>query len=116
MVHIAAQGASDYGIGQVNRETGLLQDAALYADIRSEYPQDDLEDFDVSVFLRAFLFNEEDPEAIMNWSHDLLFPDVATHIWINGKLCGGLFFPQSEDPDDFPPFKETLSDFVIYRS
>lgn len=117
VVHLAVdiKGACGFGGIQVDRETGLLQDAALYAEVREAYPQDDLEDLENFMFLRAFLFNEEDPEAIMEWSYEQFDCEEPSHIWINGKLCGGYNFPQSEDPDDFQPFVEVLSDYVTYR-
>jgi len=117
VVHIAVdqKGASGYGVKQVDMKTGLLVDAALYTDILSEYPEEEIEYLEEFVFLRAFLFNEEDPEKILEWCYELFYPETPSYLWINGKLCGGLVYPQSDDPDDYPPLKEELSDFVIYR-
>jgi hypothetical protein len=84
----------DYvGSKHIDPETGLLEDSALYADIRNAYPEDEIEELENLVFLRAFLFNEEDPDKIMDWCDEIFYPEAPSHIWINGKLCGGLDYP-----------------------
>jgi len=100
---------------KMDYDNGLLEDKALYSDISDSYPEDCYEDLVELVFLRAFLFENATPEDILAWSNEIFFPSAAEYICINGKLCGGLCYPQSDDPDAPPMIKETLSDFVIYR-
>lgn len=97
-------------------EHGLLVDTALEWDLRAEYPKEDMEYLDELMFFRAFVFDTENVETIEEKIHEIFSPGAPDHVWINGKLHGGLCYPQEQDSEDnYPPVKETLSDYVWYR-
>ena len=103
------------GNRQPDYKNGLVVDPALEIDILSSYPKEDREDLSEFVFFRGFCFDSDNVEVISNLIYEYFF-DEASYIWVNGKMIGGLCFPQKqESEDEYPPLKEQLSDFVCIK-
>ena len=119
IVHFAMdmKSAMEYaGSRQPDYENGLVVDPALEIDILTSYPEEDREDLQSELmFFRGFCFNSDNVEVISNLIHEYFF-DAPSYIWVNGKMVGGLCFPQKhESKDEYPSLKEQLSDFVCIK-
>jgi hypothetical protein len=115
IVHFAIdiKSAMEYvGNSHLDYKNGLIVDPSLEIDISSDYPEEDKEYLTDLVFFRWFCFSSDDVEEISQWIYAYFF-EAPSYIWINGKMCGGLCFPQEPGSDDeYPILKEQLSDFV----
>ena len=118
IVHFAIdiKSAMEYaGSRQPDYKNGLVVDLALEIDILASYPKEDQEELGEFVFFRGFCFDSDNIEEISNLIYKY-FSDEALYIWINGKMVGGLCFPQKqESKDEYSPLKEQLSDFVCIK-
>ena len=102
--------------GQPDYENGLVVDPALEIDILSNCSEEDRENLQSELmFFRGFCFDSDNIEVISSLIHEYFF-DAALYIWVNGKMVGGLCFPQKqESEDEYPLLKEQLSDFVCIK-
>jgi hypothetical protein len=118
VVHFAIdiKAAMQYiGERHADYKNGLIVDPALSIDLEASYPEEDREDLEEYVFFRAFCIDSDNPEEISSWVNER-FIDPPSYIWVNGKMVGGLNFPQEEGSEErTPPLKEELSEFVCYR-
>ena len=97
-------------------QNALLVDSALELEMNSNCSVDDQEEIAQLVFFRAFHFSNASPVQVEEWVENLFF-HAPSYIWLNGKMVGGLCYPQEDESEvegDYLILKESLSELVLY--